>query len=261
MSGGELERLARQYRESIGRARAGGWHALKEFRAAGAAIREMKAILPRGDFGPEIEERCGCTRQWAARLMKLDREWDDVVAGFGWTREAKPELDCSSYSVDGALRVAKLYRARKDGYEPQVRRRSSTRSSKILDDLAAARERLAALELEASGIRKQLADAEKELKAAKLRCVAALGNVDFLHEHLAGLRSRLAEYEGIAWSASPLPIDEITKKKVLKVAALFERGGTEGEQISAAHRIHSIAYRLGGWKFEDLLTACGFFQM
>jgi hypothetical protein len=278
-----IDGLAARYREAMGHARLGGSRSLKDFRAAGAALHEMKGILL-GRFGSEIERRLGCSRQWAARLIQLDREWEDVVAAFRWAEEAKPKIAWSSYGVDSALRLAKMYRASKGGPQASGGRRSSRPRSKIREELAAALEQVAALKNDVSRARKELAAAEtaladmklrwvndvsharKELAAAetaladmKLRWVAAKGNVAFLDEQLAELRERLADCEGMAWSSAPQPIDDITKEKVRKIGAYFFRA-TEGEQISAAHKIYVVADRLG-WTFEDLLAAACGYQM
>jgi hypothetical protein len=253
-----IDGLAARYREAMGHARLGGSRSLKDFRAAGAALHEMKGILL-GRFGSEIERRLGCSRQWAARLIQLDREWEDVVAAFRWAEEAKPKIAWSSYGVDSALRLAKMYRASKGGPQASGGRRSSRPRSKIREELAAALEQVAALKNDVSRARKELAAAETALANMKLRWVAAKGNVAFLDEQLAELRERLADCEGMAWSSAPQPIDDITKEKVRKIGAYFFRA-TEGEQISAAHKIYVVADRLG-WTFEDLLAAACGYQM
>jgi hypothetical protein len=225
----ELERLTQEYTESLERARRGGLKSLEDFRKAGAALRQMKALLPRGRFGPEIERRCRCTRQWAARLMKLDLEWDDVLAAFRWAESNGQTLDRCAYSVDGALRLVKTYCESRNRNTTRTRRRPS---------------------------RKTAAALQAELVTVKRERATAKGYAAFLEEKLAELRERLAEFDPKDWNPSPRPLDDVTRDKVRKVAALWDRPGTDGEQESAATRIYVIADRIG-WSFEDLLAACG----
>ena len=73
-----LEGLVDRCNASLQCGEHGGLKSLEAYRDAGAALRELKELLPRGQFGPIAQARCGCSKQWCARLMQLDREWADV---------------------------------------------------------------------------------------------------------------------------------------------------------------------------------------
>jgi hypothetical protein len=69
------ERVVLRCNEAQHRGKQSGLASLEAYRDAGAALRELKELLPRGDFGPVAQARCGCSKQWRAQLMRLDREW------------------------------------------------------------------------------------------------------------------------------------------------------------------------------------------
>ncbi len=86
------ESLVLRCNEALQRGKQGGLASLQAYRDAGAALRELKDLLPRGRFGPEAQARCGCSKQWRACLIKLDCEWDKVEAARRWaeTDGARP---------------------------------------------------------------------------------------------------------------------------------------------------------------------------
>jgi hypothetical protein len=69
-----LDGLVERCNRSLKRGREAGLGSLQAYRDAGAALLELKKLLPRGRFGPVAEARCGCSKQWRTRLMQLARE-------------------------------------------------------------------------------------------------------------------------------------------------------------------------------------------
>jgi hypothetical protein len=59
------ERLVLRCNEALQRGKQGGLASLQAYRDAGAALREMKALLPRRQFGPIAQARCGCPNKGA----------------------------------------------------------------------------------------------------------------------------------------------------------------------------------------------------
>jgi hypothetical protein len=78
-----IEGHAVRFRDAIERGQVAGAQSLEAFREAGHELREAKKICAHGTFGRLIA-RCGCTRAWAARLMKLDKIWDEILAARTW---------------------------------------------------------------------------------------------------------------------------------------------------------------------------------
>ena len=74
-----LEGLVDRCNASLQCGEQGGLKSLEAYRDAGAALRELKELLPRGEFGPVAEARCQCCKQWRARLMQLEREWNPAI--------------------------------------------------------------------------------------------------------------------------------------------------------------------------------------
>ena len=74
-----------------------------------------EGVAATGEFGRVAEQRCGCSKQWRARLMSLDRQWKDVEAALRWADGLGPELGGRAYSVDGALRLLRQWRRVQSG--------------------------------------------------------------------------------------------------------------------------------------------------
>src|ERR1700738_3329289 len=110
-----LEGLVDRCNASLQRGKQGGLASLEGYHDAGAALRELKELLPRGQFGPVAQARCGCSKQWGARLMQLDREWNGVVAALRWAETNAREPLRKAYSVDGALVLLKVWHRAEDG--------------------------------------------------------------------------------------------------------------------------------------------------
>src|SRR5207245_9674479 len=94
-----LEGLVVRCKESLDRGRQGGLASLHFYRDAGATLRELKELAPRGDFGRIADTRCGCSKQWRARLMMLDREWQRVQTAMRWAESSGRVLGRKAYSV------------------------------------------------------------------------------------------------------------------------------------------------------------------
>src|SRR5271166_4910792 len=110
-----VESLVSRCNESLQRGKQSGLASLEAHRDAGAALRELKELLPRGQFGPEAQARCGCSKQWRACLIKLDCEWDKIEAARRWAKTNGRELFRKAYTVDGALALLKVWRRAENG--------------------------------------------------------------------------------------------------------------------------------------------------
>ena len=76
---------------------------------------KLKELLPWGQFGPVAEARCGCSKQWRARLMQLNREWENVQAAMRWAESCGRNLGRRTYSVDGAVALVNEWRRAEAG--------------------------------------------------------------------------------------------------------------------------------------------------
>jgi hypothetical protein len=211
----EIQALVGRCGEALARGRRGGLESLLAFREAGTALRALKEVLPRGQFGPIAEQRCGCSKQWRARLMLLDREWPNIETALGWARGSGRQVDGKAYSVDGALAILRQWRRSQLG----------------------------------TGGRTSTAKPQKQSSAcefAKLkdRLSAAKAYIVVLEEQLQ------------LGSGEPQEIDESTRIKLEKIAALLNRGGSGGERVSAADKLFGTARALG-WTPSTLLQECG----
>jgi hypothetical protein len=217
-----LESLIARCTESLQRGKEGGMASLEAHQDAGAALVELKDLLPRGKFGPVAEQRCGCTRQWRARLMELSRHWHDVQAALRWAEADAPELLRKAYSVDGALALIKVWRRVNNGHARPARkpRTAKTGSGSIL---------------------------HREVAALKQKLSAAAGYIAALEEELAA--------RAVTPNTGRQDIDATDRRKVRSVASLWLRPGTEGEGLAAAHQLRALARRMG-WPIRDLLHAC-----
>lgn len=158
----ELEALIERCNGAIKRARDGGLVCLEAYRDAGATLLALKLLLPRGQFGPVADERCHCSKQWRARLMKLHRRWDDILSAVRWAEGCAVDLGRKAHSVDGALALLKKWRraTNGDGQPTPTARNASSRSDSLAAKNALLREQL-------SEARAYIASLEREL--AKLR--------------------------------------------------------------------------------------------
>lgn len=174
-----------------------------------------------GKFGRMLT-RCGCTRAWAARLMKLYRIWGELPAARAWAETSKRPVSSKQFSVDGAIRLVREYQDEKNG--KAVGRATRARPSRLKEALA------------------QLITAEQKLAAAK-----AL--IEFLESERSAAKPTAPEVDR-------QPLDPGAREKVAKVGAYWFRGSTHGERTSAVSRLHQIASRYG-WPFRDLALECG----
>jgi hypothetical protein len=217
-----LEGLVERCKESLERGRQGGLASLQAYRDAGAALGELKGVVPRGHFGPIADARCGCSKQWRARLMTLDREWPNVEAAIRWAEKSGRTLGRKAYSVDGALALVNEWRRAKAGGArlTQSSRTGKPRAASTLQEIAILKETVGAA-----------------------------------RAYIAGLEQELAAFRSVASNTPRQEIDGHTCDKIRKVAALWLRGGTDGERSSAVNQLWVIARRLG-WNLRDLLREC-----
>jgi hypothetical protein len=217
-----LEGLVVRCKESLDRGRQGGLASLHSYRDAGATLRELKELAPRGDFGRIADTRCGCSKQWRARLMMLDREWQSVQTAMRWAESSGRVLGRKAYSVDGALALLNEWRRAEAGGArlTQSSRTGKPRAASTLQEIAILKETVGAA-----------------------------------RAYIAGLEQELAAFRSVASNTPRQEIDGHTCDKIRKVAALWLRGGTDGERSSAVNQLWVIARRLG-WNLRDLLREC-----
>jgi hypothetical protein len=214
----KIETLVARCKESLERARESGLASLQAFRDAGAALRQIKGIVPRGKFGAIAQQLCGCSKQWRARLLELDRDWGDVQTSLEWAKGHGRELGRRAYSVDGALALLKEWRrSQHTAARPTAR---ATRSHPAGTE---------ALVREIAELKSENAALKNRLSVAKAYSVALEGQ-------LAALQSSMPATQ---------PLDDRTRDKVRKVAELWHRGGTDGERASAVNQLVTVADRLG----------------
>jgi hypothetical protein len=197
-----------------------GWDSLVGFCQSGRAFIDIKAILPHGQFGRQVEARCRCSRQWRTQLMKLARQWPDVENAFAWARANNHAL---KFSVDGALALAAKWRREMTGTgseRPSQTRRTSRRSD------------------EAEELRRQLRAARAEVARA--------------HARIRILETELSCRNG---TLSRTFIDPKTKALAEKVGALWHRG-VGGERLCAEQRLRAMAERLGR-SMREFVAECG----
>jgi hypothetical protein len=156
-----------------------GLASLEAFRDAGAALVEIKELLPRGEFGRVANERCRCSKQWRARLMKLALEWNEVLVALRWAEADGPELLRKACSVDGALQVLKAWRGAQNGSPKRGQGSRKPRSQSFEREIAQLKQQLSAagtyitvleVELAASAARRDLDPSER----GRIRKVANL---------------------------------------------------------------------------------------
>jgi hypothetical protein len=217
----ESEALIARCKQALDRGRSGGLAALKAFREAGAALRELKQVVPHGEFGRVADELCGCTKQWRALLMKLDREWSDAEAALKWAEGEGRDVE-ANYSVDGALALVRTWRRTLNGGTPKAPHKPRVNKA------------------QAAALLRENLDLKERLAAAQA-CINVLSQ-------------RLAEFQTTETGVTD--IDEPTVLKLQKVAELWRRGGTAGERTSAVYRLFGIADRLGR-DLPTLLHDCG----
>jgi hypothetical protein len=129
-----IEGHASRFRSAIERGRVAGAQSLEAFREAGHELRETKKICAQGTFGRVIA-RFGCTRAWAARLMKLDNLWDEIPAARAWAMAAGRTLGSKEFSVDGAIQLVREYHSGKNG-KPANHRPSQNKPARLKEVLA-----------------------------------------------------------------------------------------------------------------------------
>jgi hypothetical protein len=240
-----VESLISRYSESLERGKRAGRDSLEAYRDAGAALLQLKDLLPRGQFGSIALARCGCSKQWRARLMQIDREWNDVVAALGWAETGARELLRKAYSVDGALLVLKAWRRAQNGHSPQESRARRRQS-----------------DTEQGERRAQNGRAPQEPRARRLHSDTEQGAVCKLKQDLSAAAAYIAvleeEHDGCAANSSgdDKHLDDLDRSKVQKVATLWRRPGTEGEGKAAARTLRALARRLGR-PLGHLLQECG----
>ena len=82
---------------------------LKAHARGGQRLGELKTHLDHGSFDRVVQARLGIKRAWRAKLMKVGREWPDIVIAIEWAN-ANNSLTRSDYSVDGALSLLATWR-------------------------------------------------------------------------------------------------------------------------------------------------------
>jgi hypothetical protein len=216
-----LEGLVDRCNASLQCGEQGGLKSLEAYRDAGAALRELKELLPRGEFGPVAEARCQCCKQWRARLMQLDREWNNVLTALQWAESSRRQVGRKAYSVDGALALVKAWRRAASGNTPPSPkgRTAKPSSASLLRENAVFKDRLS----------------------------AATELIEVLEEELVKFRSEEQHRQ---------EIDASDRDEIHKMMACWLRGGTDGESYAAAHQLRGFACRLGWDHVLDLIRAC-----
>ena len=214
-----------QLKRSLLNATASGHESLEAYREAGQALIRLKDILPHGRFIKEVGARVHCTKQWSARLMKLAREWPDIMKAFDAAKTAGRTLGRSEFSVDGALAFVAKWR-RNTGANSESTRRSGTRHS-------------SAKAQESEALRQQLFATQFELGRARAR--------------IRALEAELRLARGVP---DPQPIDPATMARAAKVAALWHRGAFAGERANAESRLRAMAKRFGR-TLDEFIAECG----
>jgi len=215
-----LDGLVERCKQSLQRGMEQGVASLEAYRDAGAALVELKELLPRGQFGPVAEARCDCCKQWRARLMKLHQEWDDILSARGWAESSGRDLGRKAYSVDGALDLLNRWRRAERGDVPSAKSSPS------------AKPRL-----------------QREIDLLRDGVSAMKAQVALLEEELAVFVPPVTE-------TNRQDIDEPTRLKVQKIAGYWLlRGCADGERYSAVKKLYNIARPLG-WNLRDFLREC-----
>jgi hypothetical protein len=214
-----VESLIARCNESLQRGKDSGLASLTAYRDAGVALLELKDVLPRGQFGPIATERCGCCKQWRARLMQVAREWDDIGRALEWADSGRSNLSHKAHSVDGALSLLRAWRTARNG---DARPKAATRAR-----------RSGPTEREVAHLKKMLNAAARYIAVVEEELAACTGTPN-------GKRSG---------------IDAADRSKVQEVATLWLRPGTDGEGSAAAHKLRALSCHLG-WPIRDLLHAC-----
>lgn len=171
-----IETLAARCKESLKRGGIGGLESLHAFRDPGHALCQIKDIAPRGKFGAIADQLCGCSKQWRARLMKLDREWDDVNRALEWARSHGRQLGARAYSVDGALALLKEWRRAQDTTAHPTTRATRSRPvglEEILCEMGTLKSENAALKIQLSAAEADIVGLEAQLVALQSKMPAA----------------------------------------------------------------------------------------
>lgn len=232
-----VAKIAEQITASLRKAGGCGWDSLEAHRQAGRLLIELKKILRRGEFGPVAEEKCGCKKQWRARLMALARNWENVQAAFDWAGSTGIALGRGAYSVDGALALVRLWRRATSEVPADKKTVGATKGKKPRNTAASS-------ELEA--VRGQLNDAMTELETARAR-------IAVLEKELHGRRNPAAPE---AWTSSGrIRINARMREKVRRVAASRVPGLPEACQ-ALEDWLRRTADDLG-WPLDELLRECG----
>lgn len=143
-------------------ARQAGRSSLEAHRDAGAALAALKENR-RGTFERTASEHCGCTPQWARRLMTLHREWERVVAAREWAEHWRKDLLPKLNSVDGALSVLQDYKTETLGEDKKGPRRKVSLTQRLKDENAQLRESLVAANDALAAANAQITVLEAEL--------------------------------------------------------------------------------------------------
>jgi hypothetical protein len=212
------ESLVWRCNEAQQRGKQGGLASLEAYRDAGAALVELKELLPRGKFGRVAEQRCHCTKQWRSRLMRLASEWSDIGTALHWAESIGRQVDRRAYSVDGALALVKAWRLAASGAAASNRQHQTARPSSA-----------------------------SLLRVLKDRLSAATELIKVLEDELAKSRSVEQHRQ---------EIDASERDEVRNVMARWLRGGADGESYAAAQQLHGLACRLGWDHVLELVRAC-----
>jgi len=80
------------------------WDSLRALRHLGGLISIAKSQLNRGEFGPWRDD-LGISKEWAARLMKLDRHWKEIEPLLEAKIAHDPTNSRKFLSVDAAVAI------------------------------------------------------------------------------------------------------------------------------------------------------------
>jgi chromosome segregation ATPase len=225
-----LAEYARRAKDALQRGETAGADALEAFREAGREISKMKEILPHGSFGSEVERLCGCSLQWARRLMKLHRDWDDYQSALSWSQKTTNGCTGKRQSVDGALAIVNEWKRAMSGVCPEARKTRENWKKKYEGDQAT----IAALRKEYAALQQELAVANAMIR--------------FFQQKLDGLALQPSKVRQ--------DLNEKTRDRIDKVIELVLRGATEGERVAALCRLDDIAQERG-WDLASLMSEFG----
>jgi hypothetical protein len=206
-----LDEHARRAKDALQRGNTAGGEALEAFRDADREIGEMKKILPHGEFGRQVEQRCECSLQWARRLMKLFKVWNDYTAALTW-KESTTGQPRRHRSVEGALSLVVEWKSAKAG----------TPKKKSY----------------AERLKGRLDIADGKLAAASALNCKLMGDNKLL-------RTKLSELKAAPPIGAYRHIEETDRQQIDEFAELWLHGTSEEERLSAITKLEKFARDCG----------------